>query len=138
MATAQMAKKKLFTADYEVHASIKMLYPYIQSASGLAEWFADDVKINNESKVFTFLWDNEQHKAKQVAHRTNHFARFEFLPENDEDLKDPSYFELRLEFNEMTQSVYLKIFDYSDMQDMKELHDLWTGLVENLKKTVGG
>ena len=30
-----MAKKKLFTADYEIHASIKMLYPYIESASGV-------------------------------------------------------------------------------------------------------
>jgi hypothetical protein len=138
MATVQMAKKKLFTADYEVHASIKMLYPYIQSASGLSEWFADDVKINNESKVFTFFWDNEQHKAKQVAHRTNHFARFEFLPENGEDEKDPAYFELRLEFNELTQSVFLKIVDYSDFDDMRELHDLWQGLVENLRKTVGG
>ena len=133
-----MTKKKLFTADYEVHASIKMLYPYIQSASGLAEWFADDVKINNQNKVHTFLWDNEEHKAKQVAHRTNHFVRFEFLPETEEDEKDPSYFELRLEFNDLTQSVYLKVFDYSDFDDLKELHDLWEGLVEALRKTVGG
>jgi hypothetical protein len=133
-----MAKKKLFTADYEVHASIKMLYPYIQTASGLAEWFADDVKINNQSKVHTFLWDNEEKKAKQVAHRTNHFVRFEFLPENDGDEKDPSYFELRLEFNELTQSVYLKVSDYSDFDDLKELRDLWATLVEALRKTVGG
>lgn len=138
MATAQMAKKKLFTADFEVHASIKMLYPYIQTASGLSEWFADDVRINNQSKVYTFIWDNEQHQAKQVAHRTNHFARFEFLPENEDDEKDPSYFELRLEFNEMTQSVYLKVLDYSDFSDHKELNDLWHSLVDQLRKTVGG
>jgi hypothetical protein len=138
MATLSMAKKKLFTTDYEVHASIKMLYPYIQTASGLAEWFADDVRINNSDKTYTFFWDNEEHKAKQSAHRTNHFARFEFLPENKEDEKDPSYFELRLEFNELTQSVFLKIFDYSDFDDLKELQDLWDGLVDNLRKTVGG
>lgn len=138
MATVRMAKKNLFTADYEIHASIKMLYPYIQTASGLAEWFADDVKINNESKVYTFYWDNEEHKARQVAHRTNHFARFEFLPETKEDEKDPSYFELRLEFNELTQSVFLKVFDYSDFDDLQELKDLWDGLIENLRKTVGG
>lgn len=133
-----MAKKKLYTADYEVHASLKMLYPYIQTASGLSEWFADDVRINNQSKVYTFLWDNEEHHARQVAHRTNHFARFEFLPENGEDERDPSYFELRLEFNELTQSVFLKVEDYSDFEDMQELHDLWDSLIENLRKTVGG
>lgn len=131
MATAQMAKKKLFTADYEVHASIKMLYPYIQTASGLAEWFADDVRINNQSKVYTFFWDNEEHQAKQVAHRTNHFARFEFLSENGED-RDPSYFELRLEFNELTQSVFLKVTDYSEFDDVKEMEDLWNSLIDNL------
>jgi hypothetical protein len=132
-----MPNKTLFTADYEVHASIKMLYPYIQTASGLSEWFADDVKINNIDKTFTFIWDNENHKAKQVAHRTNHFARFEFLAD-DASESDPSYFELRLEFNEMTQSVYLKVVDYSDINDPDEQQDLWDGLVENLRKTVGG
>ena len=138
MATVQMAKKKLFTEDFEVHASIKMLYPYIQTASGLAEWFADDVKINNQSKVYTFIWDNEQHKAKLSAHRTNHFARFEFLSDKGEEEKDPSYFELRLEFNELTQSDFLKVFDYSDFDDQKELGALWHGLVDQLRKTVGG
>ena len=138
MATASMAKKKLFTGDYEVHASIKMLYPYIQTASGLAEWFADDVSINNSDKTFTFYWDHEEHKARLVAHRTNHFARFEFLPETADDEKDPAYFELRLEFNELTQSVFLKVFDYSDFDDVQELHDLWDGLMESLRKTVGG
>jgi hypothetical protein len=133
-----MPKKQLFTADYEVHASVKMLYPYIQTASGLSEWFADDVRINNMDKTFTFCWDNEEHKAKQVAHRTNHFARFEFLPEDTDDEKDPAYFELRLEANEMTQSVYLKVVDYTDVEDLNEIQDLWDGLVENLRKTVGG
>lgn len=133
-----MPKKKLYTADFEVHASIKMLYPYIQSAGGLSEWFADDVKINNIDKTLTFCWDNEEHKAKQVAHRTNHFARFEFLPEGKEDEKDPAYFELRLEFNELTQSVFLKVVDYTDVEDLHETEDLWESLVDNLRKTVGG
>lgn len=129
--------KKLFTADFEIHASIKMLYPYIQTASGLSEWFADDVNISPE-KVFTFVWDHEEHKAMMTAHRTNHFARFEYLPETKEDEKDPSYFELRLEINELTQTTFIKVNDYSDFDDMDELQDLWEGLIENLKKVVGG
>ncbi len=129
--------KKLFAADFEIHASIKMLYPYIQTASGLSEWFADNVKISPE-KVFTFVWDHEEHKALMTAHRTNHFARFEYLPETKGDEKDPSYFELRLEVNELTQTTFIKVFDYSDFDDMEELQDLWEGLIENLKKVVGG
>ena len=133
-----MSNKKLFTADYEIHASIKMLYPYIQTAGGLAEWFADDVRINNIKKTFKFCWDHEEHEARLAAHRTNHFARFEFLPETPEEEKDPAYFELRLEFNELTQSVYLKVLDYSDFDDLQELQDLWDGLIDRLRKTVGG
>lgn len=129
--------KKLFTKDFEVHASIKMLYPYIQTASGLAEWFADNVNISPE-KVFTFVWDHEEHKAIMAAHRANHFVRFEYLPESKEDQKDPSYFELRLEMNELTQTTFLKVLDYSDFDDLNELDDLWEGLVENLRKVVGG
>jgi hypothetical protein len=130
-------KKQLFTADYEMHASVKMLYPYISSASGLSEWIADNVTISPE-KVFTFHWDNEEHRAKIAGIRTNHFARFEFLPESDSDKKDPSYFELRLELDELTQLTYLKISDYSDFDDLGELQDLWDGLVEKLKTVVGG
>jgi uncharacterized protein YndB with AHSA1/START domain len=135
---ATLAQKKLFTSDYEIHASIKMLFPYIQSPGGLSEWFADNVTINNQDKTYNFIWDNEEHKARLTAHRTNHFVKFEFLPENNEDEKNPSYFELRLEFNDLTQSVYLKVTDYSDFDDVKELNDLWDSLIDALRKTVGG
>ena len=133
-----MGSKKLFTADYEIHASVKMLYPYIQTAGGLSEWFADDVRINNINKTFKFYWDHEERIAKLVAFRTNHFTRFEFLPEPSTIDSDPSYLELRLESNDLTQSVYLKVIDYSEFDDMQELKDLWDSLIENLKKTVGG
>ncbi len=129
--------KKLFTNDFEVHASIKMLYPYLQTPSGLSEWFADNVTINPE-KVFTFVWDNEEHKAVMTSHRVNHFVKFEYMPETKEDEKDPSYLELRLEVNELTQTTFLKVTDYSDFDDLNELNDLWEGLVENLRGVVGG
>ncbi|NBP70996.1 MAG: ATPase [Cytophagia bacterium] len=133
-----MGAKRLFSTDYEFHASAKMLYPYLQTASGLAEWFCDDVKINNESKTLTFLWDNEEHKAIQVAHRANHSVKFQFLPEGEEDENDPAYLEFKVETNDLTQTVYLHISDYSDFEDQKELHDLWDDLVGDLKKIVGG
>ena len=128
---------RLFKTDFEVNASKKMLFPYINTASGLAQWMADDVTVN-EDKVFSFVWDNENHKAKIVSQRSNHYVKFEFLPESDDDHKDPAYLELRLEVNELTQTVFLLVTDYSDMEDQQELQDLWENLVGNLKETVGG
>lgn len=130
--------KFLFTADFEINASKKMLYPYLSTASGLSQWFADDVNIN-EDKVFNFIWDGEDHKAKMVSHRSNSYVKFEFIPDSpDVDEEDIAYFELRLEENELTQSVFIKVTDYSEMDDKDELYDLWQGLVDNLKETVGG
>ena len=138
MATeSRTTKKKLFTADFEVHASAKMLYPYIQSAGGLSEWYAENVTINPE-KVFTFVWDNEKHLARMSGFRVNHYCRFEFVSETGEDKEDPSWFELRLETNELTQATFIKVTDYSDVEDMTEVQDIWEGLIENLRKVVGG
>lgn len=131
-----MGKVK-FVAEFEVNASQKMLFPYISSASGLSQWFADDVNIN-EDKVFIFLWDGEEHRAKKVAQKMNVSAKFEFLPETDEDEDDPNYIELRLNVNELTQSVYLQITDYSDFDDPEEQEELWENQVYLLKEMIGG
>jgi uncharacterized protein YndB with AHSA1/START domain len=132
-----MAKKTLFTTEFEIHASPKMLYPYFQTASGLSEWFADNVNISPE-KIFTFEWDNEQKKAVITSFRLNQFVKFEYLPESDDDNNDRSYFELRFETDELVNSTYIKISDYSDFDDMEELQDVWESLIANLKKVVGG
>lgn len=129
--------KTLYTGDFEINASTKMLYPYISTASGLAQWFADDVNIDEDS-IYTFFWDGEEHKAKIVSHRANLFIKFEFLPEEKEDEEDPAYLELRLELNELTQTVFIKIIDYSSIEDQEELHDIWESLIEGLKEIVGG
>jgi len=132
-----MSDKTEFRADFSINASKKMLYPYIFSPSGLSQWMADDVTVD-EDKVFNFVWDDEDHKAKMTAHRVNGFVRFEFLPEKDEDQDDPAFIEIRLEMNELTQSVFLAVIDYSDLDDEEEFLDLWGSLVDALKEIVGG
>lgn len=126
-----------FVTEFEVKASQKMLFPYISSASGLSQWFADDVNIN-EDKVFIFLWDGEEHRAKKASQKLNLSVKFEFLPEEEEDEEDPNYIELKLNVNELTQSVYLQITDYSDFDDQEEQQELWENQVYLLKEMIGG
>lgn len=129
-----MAKHK-FTTEFEINASKKMLYPYLFSPSGLSQWFADDVNIN-EDKVFNFIWDGQDHKAKLSTHKVNSFVKFEMLDgEND---PDPNYFEFKLEMNELTQAVFIRITDYSENDDEEELEDLWGNLIDTLREIVGG
>jgi uncharacterized protein YndB with AHSA1/START domain len=129
--------KREFVAEFEINASKKMLYPYIYTPSGLAQWMADDVTIN-EDKVFNFKWEGEDHPAIMAAHRVNSYVKFEFLPETDEDKDDPNFIEIRLEMNELTQTVFISITDYSDLNDEEESMDLWGSLIESLKEIVGG
>jgi len=127
-----MAKDK-FIGEYGINASKKMLYPYISTASGLSQWFADDVNID-EDKVYTFIWDGDENKAKVVNSRANSHVKFEFIdPEDD----DPSYIEFRIEMNELTQETFIRITDYSDI-DHEESEELYAGLIHDLKEIVGG
>lgn len=129
--------RNTFRAEFEIHASKKMLFPYIYTASGLAQWMADDVTVN-EDKVFNFKWEGEDHKAKMVAHRINSYVKFEFIPDDELESEDPLYIELRLEMNELTQMVFLAITDYTEITDDEELQDLWENLIYKLKEIVGG
>ena len=128
--------RNTFNAEFEIHASKKMLFPYIFTASGLSQWMADDVTVD-EDKVFNFKWEGEDHKAKMVTHRINGFVKFEFLPEEGDD-EDPKSIEIRLEMNELTQMVFIAITDYNDINDDEELQDLWESLIHSLKEIVGG
>ena len=125
--------KSKFIGEYSINASRKMLFPYISTASGLSQWFADDVNIT-EDKVYTMFWDGEVNRAKIVSIKANRFIKFEFEGEDDDDL---NFIEIRLEMNELTQEVYIKITDYSDI-DNQEVSDLWEGLIHDLKEIVGG
>jgi len=122
-----------FIGEYAFRASKKMLFPYISTASGLSQWFAENVNIN-EDKSFTFIWDGDMHKAKLTSSRVNHHVRFEFIDDEDED---PNYLEIRIDQNDLTEEVFMRVTDYSDLY-ADEAQELWDGLIHDLKEIVGG
>jgi uncharacterized protein YndB with AHSA1/START domain len=132
-----MAKYK-YATEYEINASVKMLYPYLSTPGGLKEWFADNVEVSEDGKVFDIIWDNESHLARIATKRTNSHIKFLFEPRNEEDVQDQAFLEFRMDFNDMTQTSFLRITDYSDMDNDEELQDLWDRLVEQLRERVGG
>jgi uncharacterized protein YndB with AHSA1/START domain len=122
-----------FTTEFEFRASRKMLFPYISTASGLSQWFADNVNID-EDKNYHFFWDGESQKARLSAQRTNSYVRFEMLEEETE----APFIELRLEEDELTDSTFLKITDCTSDDDEEEQQDIWENMITTLKETVGG
>jgi uncharacterized protein YndB with AHSA1/START domain len=131
-----MVKNK-FVADYQINTSRKILFPYLSTASGLSEWFADNVTIN-EDKDYIFHYDGEEHYARIVAMRTNYHVKFDFFDPNNSEETDHSYIEFKIEENELTQTLFLKVIDYSDSYDDGELESIWENLVTHLKEIIGG
>ncbi|WP_026235804.1 START-like domain-containing protein [Echinicola pacifica] len=131
-----MVKNK-FVSDYQINASKKIIFPYLSTASGLGEWFADNVTIDH-NKTFHIDYDGTDHYARIVSIRTNHLVKFEFFDPEIENEDDNSYVEFKLEENELTQTIFLKIIDYSDGYEEDELEKIWEGLIANLKEIIGG
>lgn len=135
-----------FTAEFEFKASQKMLYPYLNTPGGLAQWFADDVIVNDD-KVLIFFWDEEQHKARIASQRLNRSIKFEFLDGEEEadnsissnnGQSDSPYIEIDLDSNELTGTVFMRITDTATSDDSDELHEIWQQLTDSLKEIVGG
>ena len=137
MATLTGMENHQFTAEFEFKASRKMLFPYLTTASGLAQWFADDVTIN-EDKIFSFVWDGEEHRAKVASQRINRFIRFEFLNGSDEPSNTAAFLEMSLDSNDLTGTVFLSVTDSSTAEDEEEFFEIWSQLTDSLKEIVGG
>jgi uncharacterized protein YndB with AHSA1/START domain len=129
-------KKLRFVFEYEINASSKMLFPYFSTASGLAQWFADDVTID-EDHLYNFIWEGVDHKARLLSQRTNSYVKFQYLEEGSDE-NNASYVEFKLESNELTQTTFIRVVDYSDFDDPEEQSDMWLHMLQTLKETVGG
>lgn len=131
-----MVKNK-FVADYQINASKKIVFHYLSTASGLEEWFADEVRID-EDKNYIFNFDNEDHHARLSSLRTNLHVKFDFFDPKNPNEADHSFIEFKLEENELTQSLFLKVIDYSNDYEEEELEAIWDGLISKLKEIIGG
>jgi uncharacterized protein YndB with AHSA1/START domain len=132
-----------YNAEYEIRAAVKMVYPYISTPQGLEEWFAERVEVLND-KFLCIHWDNDQHIAKIVSQRNNSMIRYQFVENMDEATsktrakkKDANFLELKLNYSELTDTTYLVITDYSEMNDEEVLEELWDGLIETLREKLG-
>jgi len=121
-----------YTLEFPINSSVNILYNRLSSASGLSEWFADDVIIND--KIFTFFWDGSDQTAKLLKLKTNQFIRFKW---EDNDTQE-NYFEFLIQVDELTSDVCLIITDFAeDKQDQEEQTELWSKQISLLKRAIG-
>ncbi|WP_223847209.1 START-like domain-containing protein [Hymenobacter montanus] len=129
--------KTRFVVEFPINASPKILFPYLATASGLAQWFCDDVRYV-EGQRLNFIWDQENHYAEISGQRLNRAVRFVFLDEHRQPTPDANFLEFTLDSSQVTDEVYLRVIDYSAANNLEEQQELWEGLVAKLREQVGG
>jgi len=125
-----MPDKKKIQVEFLINCSPKVLYNRLNTASGLTEWFADDVRV--KGKKYTFIWDKTEQTAEMTLQKENRLVRFSWLDDDDD-----TYFEFRITQDELTGDVSLLITDFTEEGEEEETRDLWETQVTDLKHLVG-
>ena len=124
-----MTDKIKIQIEYVINCSPRVLYNRLSTASGLAEWFADDVHV--KGKQYTFIWDDSKQTAEMTLHKENKLVRFTWVDEED------TYFEFKLNRDELTNDVSLIIVDFAEDGEQEETEKLWSSQISDLKHVVG-
>lgn len=124
-----MSEKLKIQLEYPINCSPKVLFNRLSSASGLAEWFADDVRV--KGNLFTFVWEGAEQQAERTLFKEDRLVRFNWVDEED------SYFEFRINKEELTGDVSLLVFDFSDEDEEEETVGLWNSQIADLKRILG-
>jgi len=123
-------ERKKFAFEYIINASPEFLYTYISTASGLAGWFADDVKINGD--IYTFMWEGSEEKARLVNKRMNKFVKFQWLAREGE------YMTIEINMDDLTGDVALVITDFENENELHEARMIYDVSLDRLKQMIGG
>jgi uncharacterized protein YndB with AHSA1/START domain len=125
----KMADKVRIQLEYVINCSPKVLFNRLSTASGLAEWFAEDVRVRG--KKFTFIWEGTEQTAEMTLQKENRLVRFSWIEEPD------SYFEFRITQDELTGDVSLIIIDFAEEDERDETVELWNTQIADLKHVLG-
>lgn len=124
-----MTDKTKLNLEYVINCSPKVLYNRLSTASGLAEWFADDVRVRG--KQYTFIWEGSEQTAEMTLHKENRLVRYTWVDE------DSTYFEFKITRDELTGDVSLIVVDFAEEDEVDETKGLWDTQVADLKHILG-
>lgn len=124
--------KGKFTLEFIVHAPVTLLYDFLSTPNGLAEWFADEVDIRDN--VYKFNWDGAIQHANILSAKLDNHLRLHWS-----DKPEGTYFEFRIVPDELLPNeVALLVTDFGDNEDdIRTSRQLWEAQIHRLMKALG-
>ena len=126
-----MEKEKICLEYVFGKVSKNSLWNQLTTPTGLSDWFADDVSINDDK--FIFVWNKMTQEAQQIEKVNASHVRFKWLDDENEDV----FFEFRMHIVEVTGAVALEITDFVEPDEKDEAISLWDSQVKGLKRSLG-
>ncbi|MCH8331240.1 MAG: hypothetical protein IH946_07645 [Bacteroidetes bacterium] len=125
-----MKGRKQYELEYIIRSSPQILYNFISTPSGLAQWFADNVDLNKE--VFSFFWEGTEERAVILDSEEDRFIRLQW-----EDGVVDEYFEFSIRNDDITGDTALMINDFADEKEIESQTLLWNSQVKMLMERIG-
>ncbi len=122
--------KQLYTLEFPVRCSPSILYEFLSTPAGLAEWFAE--KVDERDNIFYFGWNNSFEKADLMEKEHDKFIRFHWQTAPKEE-----YFEFKIEKSEITNQTILIVKDFAEKKEIKDQTMLWDYQVKELFHRLG-
>ena len=121
---------KKIELEYQIRSSPSVLFSRLCTASGLAEWFADNVLV--EGSKFTFVWGKTSQSAELLSIRQLESVKFTWL-ESD----GPSEFEFIIVLGEIIEGLSMIVIDHVEEEDEADVIKLWDASISRLRKAIG-
>ena len=125
--------KEKYKLEFLLKTNPRVLDKLLSTPDGLADWFADDVRVSDD--IYTFEWDGNSEPARLLQLKMNAKISFQWIEDEEEGLD--TYFELAYIVDPITSSVILHITDFATPADLESSSALWHQAVSDLKRIIG-
>lgn len=132
MVTPKVQKKYAYNIEYSVQCSPNILFEFLSTTGGLQEWFAD--KVVQREQIFSFFWDEVEHKAECLELIPDQSIKFRWLEKN---AREEEYFGFSLDISEISNRTIFTITDFATRQDLADQKLLWDYQIKKLFHRVG-
>ena len=125
-----MARQQ-FSTEYIIRSSPTILYNFLITPSGLAQWFSETCDINEG--IYSFGWSQSEENAKLLETVENELVRYTW-EEGEED----EFFEFKIQKAEVSNDTVLIVTDFADEGELESQQMWWDSQIKMLMQQIGG